>query len=191
MKLSRTDVCMKIFNDEQCNSLLEDLDETAWRVEEMKLVSGENDWYRKVQSVFCPIDAENYFPLISISHMISEINLRNWQFDITGMSLVEDHPKIFKYIDERGDFYDWHQDLGPSASQRKLSFSIQLSHSDDYEGGDLELFGNTLGEDPDKEKRRERGNIIVFPSYEYHRVKVVTKGVRYSLVGWIEGPAFQ
>ena len=36
----------------------------------------------------------------------------------------------------------------------------------------------------------EKGSIVVFPSFVYHRVKPVTKGVRYSLVVWNLGNPF-
>jgi hypothetical protein len=191
LRLCQTEVQMKIFNDEQCDFLLDGVDENAWRDEVIRDTNEGGDLYRKVQSVLCPIDAGKHFPLLSIANMISEINIRYWQFDITGIQLVEDHPKIFKYSEERGDFYKWHQDIGPASSQRKLGFSIQLSQSDDYEGGDLQLFGKTLHEDNDAIKRRERGTMVVFPSYEYHCVAPVIKGTRYALVGWVEGPAFR
>ncbi|MEC7191643.1 MAG: 2OG-Fe(II) oxygenase [Pseudomonadota bacterium] len=37
----------------------------------------------------------------------------------------------------------------------------------------------------------KRGDVIVFPSYLHHRVKPVTKGVRYSIVAWYGGPPFK
>ena len=36
-----------------------------------------------------------------------------------------------------------------------------------------------------------KGSIIVFPSDVWHRVKPVTKGVRYSLVVWHLGHPFK
>ena len=38
---------------------------------------------------------------------------------------------------------------------------------------------------------RPRGSVIVFPSFVWHRVKPVTKGVRYSVVAWYGGPPFK
>ena len=35
---------------------------------------------------------------------------------------------------------------------------------------------------------RNRGTIIVFPSFLEHQVTPVTKGTRYSLVQWYSGP---
>jgi len=51
---------------------------------------------------------------------------------------------------------------------------------------------------PDKEHNRKicteilpRGSIVVFPSHVWHRVRPVTKGVRYSLVIWNLGYPFK
>jgi PKHD-type hydroxylase len=38
---------------------------------------------------------------------------------------------------------------------------------------------------------RERGAVIIFPSYVLHRVTRVTRGVRKSLVVWVTGPNFR
>lgn len=85
--------------------------------------------------------------------------------------------------------YKVHQDVAwPSTGdvERKLSFVIQLSDPNDYEGGELKLHNvpNSLPQDVIK----TRGTVIFFPSLIFHEVTPVTKGVRYSLVGWWEGP---
>jgi len=85
--------------------------------------------------------------------------------------------------------YDWHKDVNFVADtlyDRKLSMTIQLSHANEYEGGDFELLNNEL-----PAERRERGSILVFPSYLQHRVTPVTAGRRLSLVTWIEGPRWR
>ena len=89
-------------------------------------------------------------------------------------------------------YYHWHEDQdvkpfnnGEPAYQgkiRKLSCTLQLSHPDEYEGGDLEF------ETPKGifrvDEIKPRGSICVFPSFVKHRVTPVTKGVRHSLVMW-------
>ena len=65
--------------------------------------------------------------------------------------------------------------------------SIQLSDSDDYEGGDLELM---FREEPVK-LDRTRGTLVAFPSFMLHRVTPVTRGTRWSLVAWITGPRWR
>jgi len=61
----------------------------------------------------------------------------------------------------------------------------QLSDPYEYEGGELQInTGQILV--PEKDK----GTVIIFPSYLLHRVTPVTKGTRRSLVLSIKDPAF-
>ena len=76
---------------------------------------------------------------------------------------------------------------------RKLSVTINLSDSSDYEGGLLKF---DYGEHTDKQYHvcneiTPKGSMIVFPSYTPHCVTPVTKGTRYSLVLWSAGPPFK
>jgi PKHD-type hydroxylase len=98
-----------------------------------------------------------------------------------------------KYDDADEGFYNWHNDVmweSPNCSHRKLSMVIQLSDPSEYEGGDLEIQTIHLGP-PDPAVLRKQGNVIVFPSFLMHRVTPVTKGTRYSLVAWMEGPKWR
>ncbi len=87
--------------------------------------------------------------------------------------------QLAEYSD--GGEYGWHMDTGPgSADLRKLSASVQLSAPEDYDGGDLEIWGSPAID-------RAQGTAVVFPSYQLHRVRPVTRGVRRSLVAWATG----
>ena len=102
-------------------------------------------------------------------------------------------------------YYSWHCDSWnkpydtPNDNRyhnkiRKLSAIISLSDPKDYVGGKLEFqFRNQ--NDPSKiyecKEIRERGSIVVFPSFVWHRVTPVRKGTRYSLVLWNLGYPFQ
>ena len=101
-------------------------------------------------------------------------------------------------------YYGWHQDSWPEPYEkdrgenfvgkiRKLSVTVNLTEGTDYEGGDLEFdFSN-----PEKKnintatQARAQGTVVVFPSYNYHRITPVTKGIRYSLVIWCCGKPFK
>lgn len=84
-----------------------------------------------------------------------------------------------------GGYYGWHIDIGKgNQSTRKLSISVQLSESDDYEGGDLEFLMI------DKKASRRRGDATIFPSFLVHKVNPVISGTRISMVSWIGGDAF-
>ena len=71
---------------------------------------------------------------------------------------------------------------------RKLSFVLQLSDPDDYEGGNTQLIdegGSTYF------LPRKKGTMALFDSRTQHRVLKVTKGMRKSLVGWTVGPRWK
>jgi PKHD-type hydroxylase len=65
--------------------------------------------------------------------------------------------------------------------------TIQLTDPDEYEGGDLQFMINQRV----VTAPREKGTIIVFPSFILHRVTEITKGTRESIVAWVSGPAFR
>lgn len=104
-----------------------------------------------------------------------------YQYDLLGFY---EGVQVASY--EAGGKYDWHMDLGPGEnSTRKLSLSIQLSDSAEYEGGGLE-FVNI-----DQQSERAIGTLIAFPSFMQHRVSPVTQGLRQSLVAWVHGQPFR
>ena len=84
--------------------------------------------------------------------------------------------------------YDSHIDIFPNGLIRKLTIVVQLTNPEDYDGGDLELLCSVENPIPTP---RNRGTVIVFPSWLMHRVTPVTRGKRHSLVGWINGNPFK
>ena len=105
-------------------------------------------------------------------------------------------------------YYDWHSDSWPKPYQkeglengkiRKLSMTCQLTDGSEYSGGELEFDFRDYDppqRDESKHLRKAheilpKGSIIVFPSHLWHRVKPVTRGVRYSLVVWHLGYPFK
>lgn len=115
-----------------------------------------------------------------IDAVVREVN-QTYRFDLSGYNLIQ----IARYSE--GNYYDWHLDIGSKvASTRKLSITVQLSDPEDYDGGELELFSFTR-----KKPTRNIGSIIVFPSFLTHRVAPVTRGMRWSLVAWVNGPPFR
>ena len=106
---------------------------------------------------------------------------------------------------KKGQYYDWHYDSfpmpytedGPAKGKiRKLSVTVNLSNPNEYKGGELEF--DFRDQDPNKKSSFRickeilpKGSLVVFPSFVWHRVKPVTKGVRYSLVIWNLGYPFK
>ncbi len=109
-------------------------------------------------------------------------NERFW-FDLLGF---HEELQLARYVE--GDFFDWHLDFGAGESSiRKLSMTIQLSDPADYDGGDLQFMVNQeIVTAP-----RERGTIVIFPSFIIHRVTPITRGKRESIVGWVSGPPYR
>jgi PKHD-type hydroxylase len=111
--------------------------------------------------------------------VVGEVNARAWQFRVSHMEPLQ----LLRYH-SRGH-YAWHADLGTRGimSLRKISITVQLSDSDDYEGGDLEIKAGGRSIVP----ARPRGSAVLFPSWQPHRVTPVTSGVRDALVLWVVG----
>lgn len=146
-------------------------------------------------------------------HYVNKANQTNFLYDLT--CIDADHLQYTKY--SKGQYYHWHNDAGvpslykPTSEKksmgshddevshldfvkmncefvRKLSFSLQLSDPDDYEGGNVQLM------DEDGKSYiapRQRGSIVLFDSRTQHRVLKVTKGIRRSIVGWCVGPRWK
>ena len=141
-------------------------------------------------------------------HYIERANRENFLYDlrcIDGESM-----QYTRY--GAGQFYGWHNDSGLACHYkpesvgnrtegrandfvnentelvRKLSFVLQLSDADDYEGGNLQLLdeGGKSYFAP-----RKRGTVILFDSRTMHRVLPVKSGLRKSIVGWTVGPRWK
>lgn len=141
-------------------------------------------------------------------HYVERANRENFLYDLTH---IDGESLQYTQYSE-GEFYGWHTDssiavhhkpqgfvgertelindylIKKTENIRKLSFVLQLSDPDDYEGGNLQL----LREDGKPYfAPRARGTIILFDSRTPHRVLKVTKGVRKSIVGWTCGPRWR
>lgn len=151
--------------------------------------AGRTDYRRSLVGWFNRV--ENY----DISNMIMEcaqIFCRNkLYYDINYVNDIQ----FTKYESfnngSPGGHYDWHHDLmlnNDRPFDRKVSFVLQLSHPNEYSGGNFE-FQEPYENVP--EEAALRGSVIMFPSFVPHRVTPLESGTRYSLVSWIEGPRFR
>lgn len=136
----------------------------ALRRSQVFRVPAENEWVGVYQG---------------FGQFIEQINAQVFGFNLEGIEALQ----IARYQAGELGHYGWHTDSAYPNNRRKLSISVQLSNSEDYEGGDLEF----MFRDPPVKASRQKRHAIVFPSYAVHRVTPVTKGTRYSLVAWIRG----
>ena len=116
--------------------------------------------------------------------IIRTVNQQAYRFDLEGFNEAFQYSV---YHGAEGGHYDWHIDWGPNEVQRKLSASVQLTDPGGYEGCDLEFHGARQIE----VAPRDRGAVIVFPSFIQHRVTPCTKGTRKAIVAWATGPQFK
>ena len=132
-----------------------------------------------------------------------------WNYEIDWFEDVQ----ISRYgVDKH---YSWHRDAmcysdvaGPATSnkwyktfhenyngkERKLTAVTLLS--DDFSGGEFELAYQTHGDNNDTKIEvlsvdLSLGDMLVFPSFVWHRVKPVTSGIRHSMQLWCLGPPFK
>lgn len=129
-------------------------------------------------------DQANHWIFSRISDGVRSINQQFWNFDLDFIETLQ-----FTRYDRDADFYGAHVDMGyGKIEQRKLSVSIQLSDETAYTGSDLQFHNCGMNF---YDSVRERGTIIMFPSWVVHQVTPISSGTRYSLVGWVIGPPFK
>jgi len=126
-----------------------------------------------------------------------------------GWNFVYDFPESAQFTQYKpGQYYGWHCDSWDEPYNkpgtkvhnkiRKLSSIVMLSDQVEYTGGVLQL--DARQQDPEKSTgheqliyvdpqiiRLEKGDVIVFPSFLWHRVTPVNSGTRYSLPMWYVG----
>ena len=119
-----------------------------------------------------------------LSTVVLKLNADHFGFDLTGFG---EPLQLANYREEVQGNYRWHRDFGSGGPSRKLSVVLQLSDSNDYEGGQLQLLTK---KDPINIPKK-RGLITVFPTWTLHQVTPVVRGTRQSLVTWISGPPFK
>jgi PKHD-type hydroxylase len=132
-----------------------------------------------------PFNVHRHAWLAGILMYIAKVENKHFGYDINSITEIE----LLRY--KEGMKYNVHQDVGWNEypNQRKLTMIVQLSNSEDYEGGDLLFRDDNI--DSISDKVRDKGSIIIFPSMMFHSITPVTRGERLSLVTWIEGPAWR
>jgi len=175
-------VARGLFSESEMDQLIAD---HAAQLKEGTLADGNsNPTVRRSQVVMIENTAKYQWLYERFWKAAQDANRHHFCVDISG---IEGNIQLTRYDSSDQGFYGWHTDFASMAPNRKISISVQLSHSDDYEGGDLELFYN----DPPVRMDRTRGALIAFPSFASHRVAPVTRGTRWSLVAWIIGPRWR
>lgn len=114
---------------------------------------------------------------------VRQANETWWRFDLDWTVTS----RVIHYVP--GKKHRRHADWNAETSCEKLGITIQLSDSDEYEGGDLRI-ASTNGQDIFTASR-EKGAIIFWPSWIFHSVSTVKSGERWSFVARFYGPQFR
>jgi PKHD-type hydroxylase len=174
----------KLFTQDECQEIINygnNFKKNFSTIANEKNPANEN--IRKCNIAWIYPNQETYQIFERLSQTIKNLNEEFFKFDITGMQ----EGLQFTEYNAPSDHYIAHQDLNFGNQIRKLSAVVQLTNPNNYEGGNLLIYGQ---ENPDV-LNNEQGSLILFPSYMLHKVTPITKGTRYSLVSWITGPNFK
>ena len=177
-----------IFSPQQCQDIInaghQQKAEEA-KVGHTNVKGGAHDTKKRVTTIsWIPFKAMPQMYKV-IERTMKQVNGNHFGYD--GMQITE--PAQFTEY-PKGGFYDWHMDADVNCQFeppiRKISMTILLSPSHEFEGGGLEFL--TEGNNP---PQLIQGQAIFFCSLLRHRVAKVKKGVRRSLVMWFGGPPFK
>ena len=122
-----------------------------------------------------PKESKNIFHILQ-SYILEEFAC--YPFTLTKVSEIQ------YALYNPGGLFKWHTDLIDSdpVNYRLFSMCINITPSNDYTGGNLELEYNnqviTLNRNP--------GSYIIFPSFFRHQVSKVQTGIRESIVVWVQ-----
>ena len=137
--------------------------------------------YRSSNIKWIPYNSYTSWIYDKLNNLIDMANEECWNFDLYDKT---EQIQYGEYDANNKGHYDFHMDVSDKSINRKISLSVQLSDEDEYSGGELEFFTNR----DIRQATKEKGSVIIFPSYLMHRVKNVTSGNRKSLVLWRHGP---
>lgn len=174
-----------IFTAEECQLIIEQGEKLS--IEQAKINKSDDvkiEVRKNRVGFFNSSVRDNAWIYQRVTDAVNNLNRQFFQYDLDYLELLQ-----FTVYDQLNDHYNAHMDavMPICVHNRKLSFSVQLTAPEDYDGCDLEIFRN--GEY--QPAVRTQGSMIFFPSFILHQVTPLTRGTRHSLVGWVCGPNFK
>lgn len=173
----------KALDDEMCERIL---DLGADKFDKAQIITGDVNKNIRDSSIVW-LSEQWLFDLV-FSYMRTANENSGWNIDVDGaedMQLTKYRKKGFYGYHKDGDGFVTYNRPGNKFldnKTRKLSMTALLNNT--FEGGEFEFYNMPA-------LKMNKGDIVFFPSFEYHRVKPVSKGVRHSLVTWFVGPKYR
>jgi PKHD-type hydroxylase len=150
-------------------------------------IDGELTKHTGRDTTICFVPPNNWFTDIMYEFGVQSNKICGWNFDITT------HENIQYATYEPGQHYDWHIDTfflslpEKSSTDRKVTVVCLMNDVSEFEEGELQIgIGGS-----DYTVPLEKGSIVAFPSFLYHRVIPIKSGVRKSSTMWLSGPRFR
>jgi len=143
----------------------------------------DHEGYRSGKSVVVPYNDENAWFFGWMYEVVNDINQKYYGFDP-----IDWHENMVYHVYDEGQGCGLHMDLDGlwEFGNRKLTVVISLSSSEEYRGGDFDIYTNwdfyRVG--------RGKGTIAIFPSYLAYSIGKLESGQRRDLCFWIGGRSF-
>jgi PKHD-type hydroxylase len=180
-----------LFTSEECDNIVDSIPPQSYQVPVIGEGTEEeapNHSYTNAKIAHLTVNDQTVWIYDRLANAAADVNDGVWNFDVLGTFELID---VVEYTAPGGQM-KWHIDLAASnhiglgTGTRKLNILVQLTDPDEYEGGELEIFMGKTVLAPNK-----KGNVIVLPSWIFHRVNPVTSGVRRSIVTYLHGHPFR
>jgi hypothetical protein len=139
-----------LFTKNECNEII-------------SFSENENQWKKKTDGV-------SYQIFIFKPNKFISDKIMKYVKEILGLSILTVNLAVLKYIE--GGYFPRHTDKDETEFNRDFLYNINLKLNDDYEGGEFLLNDNVFVADV--------GDVYHYKSTEFHEVKPITKGTRYT-----------
>lgn len=141
-----------------------------------------NEEARDSDVCFLVPDENTHWIFERLAQITPRVNYDLFLYDIEVIETIQ----FTRYSEDQ--YYDWHVDSHNIwlNYERKISGVVFLDGPEDYEGGELEIIHDGSPERAHLLKPA-KGEIVFFDSKMPHRARPVTKGVRRTLVFWVQG----
>ena len=153
--------------------------------EQVLFSPGECDFILRHAETFEPYG--HYKQPECIIELEDKLNLKRFlleKFSGFGVSIFPPYIKFLRY--HEGIHFNLHRD-STGEDGRIRTISVQLTHPDEYAGGDLYIKESEHINNSDSYHfKRNKGNAIMYSAQQLHEVSPVTKGVRHVMLTWLE-----
>lgn len=145
--------------------------------------------YRRSKVRFIPKDDVRFtFLFDNLWKLAMQANNDYFNFHLSKLDFIQLAEYDAAYKGEYKEHHDVFWMNNDPFFHRKMSCIVQLSDPATYEGGNFEI---TEAANPLDSGTKAQGSSIFFPSMLRHKANPVTKGLRYSLAGWFDGPKWR